>query len=336
MTDKFHALRAKLLADMAAGIFPPGSRIPSRAQLVRRYQYSRSTVDRVLASLIADRRLIGKRGSGTVVCPPPTGAVERLFISSYASGNWDDTVRERFFNGAECPVPLHGFREQDALLYLEKLTAPGTAVIWDCANMDSLGVMRLLSQALTPQLLINRRYHDYDSVATDQGAAMRDALSWLMIEAGRDLALVSFPASPERAYLYERLVVFYEAAIGLGGHLTPDVLFVREFADLSRELAEVAKTLFGGSRPARAVVVLHYDLVLPLVSCGLIYGKIPGRDYWLLSFDYVPDLNGRTGICMVRQRFDLMYHEALHWLEKQRDGDQAPFAKLIRPELITL
>ena len=334
MQGKVEVLRCKIMAEIKNGTLPVNAKIPSRNQLVRKYGFSRSTVDRTISMLTAEGRLGGKRGSGTFVMPPSDSGIRKLFISGYDEHNIGYCMKERFFRTAECPVPMESIYEEDIPLHFSELTAPGSAVIWYCPSMYSLHGMRVLEQAGIPQLLINRNYLNYDSISTDQTATMHDALTWLLIEGGRDLAMISYQPTPDRPYLYDRTIAFFECAAQLGGRFGTNAIHCREFLDPAREIAETGRILFAGSINARAIAVLHFDLALPLVTCGLTYGKMPGRDYLLMCFDYVPSLLNYPGVCLVRQQLDFMSHEAVRWLAERRRNNTEPFREQIKGELI--
>ena len=334
MSGKVEALRNRILAEIGNGTLPENSRIPSRNQLVRKYGFSRSTVDRTISMLTAEGRLSGKRGSGTFVLPPPDGAIRKLFISDYDEQNTGARMKNRFFRTMECPVPMESIYEDDVPLHFAELTRPGAAMIWYCPAMYSLYGMRVLEQAGIPQLLINRDYLNYDSIATDQNATMHDALTWLLIEGGRDLAVISYQPTPDRPYLYERTIAFFECAARLGGRFGSNAIHFRDFLDPAQEIAETGRILFAGNLNVRSIAVLHFDLALPLVTCGLAYEKIPGRDYLLMCFDYVPALLNYPGVCLVRQQFDFMAHEAIRWFTERRKNRKEPFRERIRGELV--
>jgi DNA-binding LacI/PurR family transcriptional regulator len=70
---KHRSISRELLAEIAAGRFAPSGRLPSEAQLVRRFAVSRPTVGRALREL-QDQGLIERRvGSGTFVRPATPG-----------------------------------------------------------------------------------------------------------------------------------------------------------------------------------------------------------------------------------------------------------------------
>ena len=61
---------------------------------------------------------------------------------------------------------------------------------------------------------------------------------------------------------------------------------------------------------------------------------MPGRDYLLMCFDYVPSLLNYPGVCLVRQQLDFMSHEAVRWLAERRRNNTEPFREQIKGELI--
>lgn len=200
--------------------------------------------------------------------------------------------------------------------------------------MYSLHGMRVLEQAGIPQLLINRNYLNYDSISTDQTATMHDALTWLLIEGGRDLAMISYQPTPDRPYLYDRTIAFFECAAQLGGRFGTNAIHCREFLDPAREIAETGRILFAGSINARAIAVLHFDLALPLVTCGLTYGKMPGRDYLLMCFDYVPSLLNYPGVASsASSSTSCRTKPCAGWRNADRNNTE-PFREQIKGELI--
>src|SRR5437867_2356701 len=74
-TEPKHLLISQeLMAEIAAGGYRPSGRLPSEAQLVKRFNVSRPTVARALRDL-QDRGLIDRRvGSGTYVRQGPAAA----------------------------------------------------------------------------------------------------------------------------------------------------------------------------------------------------------------------------------------------------------------------
>lgn len=60
-----------LAADLARGAYRPGDRLPSEAELARRFGVNRHTLRRALARLTAEGRLFPRRGAGVFVADLP-------------------------------------------------------------------------------------------------------------------------------------------------------------------------------------------------------------------------------------------------------------------------
>ena len=66
----YRQLMQRLRADIASGVYPVHSRIPSEAELGESYQVSRVTVRKALAELTREGLLRRMQGKGTYVCAP--------------------------------------------------------------------------------------------------------------------------------------------------------------------------------------------------------------------------------------------------------------------------
>ncbi len=66
----YRQLMQRIRADIASGVYPVHSRIPSEAELGQSYQVSRVTVRKALAELTQEGLLRRMQGKGTYVCAP--------------------------------------------------------------------------------------------------------------------------------------------------------------------------------------------------------------------------------------------------------------------------
>ena len=66
----YRQLMQRIRADIASGVYPVHSRIPSEAELGQTYQVSRVTVRKALAELTEEGLLRRMQGKGTYVCAP--------------------------------------------------------------------------------------------------------------------------------------------------------------------------------------------------------------------------------------------------------------------------
>lgn len=67
----YHQLAELIAADIRAGVYAEGDRIPSEHQLVAQYGIGRPTVRQALETLVRRGVLSRRRGSGTFVAPQP-------------------------------------------------------------------------------------------------------------------------------------------------------------------------------------------------------------------------------------------------------------------------
>lgn len=71
-TPLWQSIAAELRAEIGAGCFPPGHRLPTEAALAERFGVNRHTVRRALAALVDDALVHTRRGSGAFVTARPT------------------------------------------------------------------------------------------------------------------------------------------------------------------------------------------------------------------------------------------------------------------------
>lgn len=336
MLSKVEIIKNKLLTDIKRGVFRIGEKITSRNKLCRKYNYSRTTVDRAIKELTTAGYLASRQGSSTyVISDKAIDSPQQLFvISGFEGQNTNHAIRELFSPEIDLNIPLSGMNEQEVAPNINRLCQPGSAIIWNSPSMKSIHLMDYIDKAGIPQILINRKYNDYDYVATDAKSSIKEGLSWLMIEAGRDIAFLSPKATTDKPYLHERIIAFYESCFELGAHLSPDSIFSRNFIDVPSEIAEVGRKLFANRKPPKGIFVMHQNLILPLVTVAQTYGFIPGRDYKLLTFDYISGLENYTGIGMLKQQMKQFFHEAADWLFKNPSIQKQPFRKNIKTELV--
>lgn len=336
MLSKVEIIKNKLITDIKRGVFRVGEKITSRNKLCRKYNYSRTTIDRAIQELTFAGYLASRQGSSTyVISNKPITKPQHLFVISGFEGQTSEmAIRELFFPEINLDIPLSGMPKNEVASNLNRLCQPGSAIIWNSPSLESIHLMDYIDKAGIPQILVNRKYNTYDYVATDAKSSIKEGLSWLMIEAGRDIGFVSYKDTTAKPYLHERIIAFYESCVELGAHLKPDSIFSHDFTDVPSEIAEIGRSLFADKKPPKGIFVMHQDLIVPLVTVAQTYGLIPGRDYKLLAFDYVSGLENYTGIGMLKQQMGQLYHEAARWLLKNPTQLQQQFKKNIKTELI--
>ena len=69
-TALWQAIKEALAGEISAGHYAPGSKMPSEAELSRRFGVNRHTVRQALAALASDGLVRARRGAGVFVTPP--------------------------------------------------------------------------------------------------------------------------------------------------------------------------------------------------------------------------------------------------------------------------
>lgn len=335
MFSKVNILRDIILRDIHSGKLRPGDVIPSRNRLKQKYGFSLTTVNKAVSSLTDAGYLGAVKGSVTkVLSSQPQFQPKRIYaISGFNDSNLE-MFKEELYSYSNISCPFIGLREEDAVLKLDSICQPGTIVIWVCPNLKAILLMEHLEHCGIPQIIINRDFNGFNFVCTDAKSSIRDGLSWLMIEAGREISFIAPTPHIETSYIYQRINSFYEAVLELGAKLVPTMTFMHDPKDLSAAANDIGRKLFLSNNPLRGVFVLHAKLAVLLVTFGLAHNILPGRDYKMLVFDYAEELRSTPGICMMRQQLDLMYKEVHAWIESSMHSQAHPIRKYIKTELI--
>ena len=317
MLSKTLQIEEYLRNEITQKTFAVGKKIPSRSQLCRRFNCSRTVVERAVDILIRDGLLIGRKGSGTYVLSDRMidRQIRKLKLISYFGAKFDYISNLSSVDFDDQQILFEWIPEKRSMTELDSFCQPGTAVIADRPKIFQLPMLEKLQQRNIPVLLLNRDYEGFDYIMTDPKSSIREGVSWLLIEAGRDIAFVSRRPTVSRPYIAERVLSFYESAIEFGARLRPDWCLSKKFEDFTGDVAEIGRSLFGSPQIPKGIFILNQEIVLPVVNCGQGYGLTPGKDYKLLTFDYVPALAGYPGIAMMKQPELLYEKEIRRWLK---------------------
>ena len=338
MIRKTDFIRDKLLADLLEHGLKPGDPIPSRHQLCRKFNCSRTTVERAIGELTASGYLCSRQGAGTFVNQPhPVKGIHTLYVAAENLQKEPDTntlLREMLFPDIKPGFEIVGVSVTDLSAHFSKICLPGSAVLWFMPSMSCIQLMDYLESANVPQFLINRKYKNFNYAVTDARNSIKEGLSWLMIEGGRDITLIAQEADTMHPYQYDRILAFFQAAVELGARLSPDSIHIRNFKDVPEEIAEIANQIFHTPSPARAVFILDSKLTVPFVTAARSIHFALGRDYSLLNFDCEESLAGHPGAAMLSQQWKQLYYEALRWVSDGYAEKRKPFYSNIKTRLI--
>lgn len=316
MFTKTSIIENYITREIKNGNFPSGSKIPSRSALCRRFNCSRTVVEHAIDILKNSGYLAGSKGSGTYVKNTHLQDNKIRYLKIITDFNIDDKVNSLLpiLNFDDLNISVEWIPENRAVIELDNLCTPGNAVISLRPKVEQIILLEKLKKRNIPVLLLNRDYKGFDYIITDSKNSIREGLSWLLIEAGREIAFVSHRPMISRPYIAERILSFYESAVELGAHLIPEWCISKNINNFTEDIAEIGQKLFGSPNIPKGIFILDADLALPVVNCGQGYGFSPGTDYKLLTFDDISELANRTGIAMMKQP-DLLYaKEIRRWL----------------------
>ena len=336
MLRKTTSIEDYILKKIAAGELNVGDKLPSQNMLTRHFDCSRDTVVRALAKLQEGGYIVQRRGSGTFVnSAEQSGKVKEIIIIGESIVNIK--TNPFFLNMVSLEtgdIPTLFKTTQNILECSESIFHPGQAIIWVCPSPHLLVLMEHLRRRGFPQLLINRDYGKFDTIFTSPEESMREGISWLLIEGGRDMAFVSEKADISLPYIQERMLAFYETCFSLRAHLLPDFIFKSDFKNFFAEIENIGRTLFDRPKVPGSIFVMTHYLVTPLLMCATRYGKKLGKDFCLLSFDEVPELEGKRGSAILKQPMLLFRHETEKWIRQLSLEPQTPFRRQLKCDLI--
>ena len=322
-----------LIREILNGKFPPGSKLPSRNQLCLRFHCSRSIVEHAIKHLRRSGYADARQGSGTYVSNQYLVREEIRSLKIILDHN--PTPQNSPFlpslDLGDLNISVEWIPADRSMQELNGLHGGRTAVISLRPQVQQIPFLETLRKRNVPILLLNRDYEGFDHIITDPRSSIREGISWLLIESGREIAFVSLRPAISRPFLAERILSFYESAVEFGAKLNPEWCLSRNFEHFTEDIAEIGHALFGSQRRPKGIFILTSELVLPVVTCGQGYGFSPGKDYKLLTFDNISPLAGRPGIAMMEQPDLLFEQEIRRWLNSVKN--KQPFRSALKTNL---
>ena len=339
MFSKVEAIKEKILNEINSGKFKPGTLIPSRHQLMKKYSCARGSIDTAISDLTKTGILFSHQGKGTFVAEKTKGpALTQVFII----GDYNQNLRDDAWRSTPLAadiqqlLPCMHIHRNDVNINLHKIASPANAVIWTRPSYSELRVMDYLASAGVPQLLIGRNFGDYDHVRTDADAGIATGLEWLTRSARSDVIYISEINNPDRPFIAERHLAFYSKSIEMKIPLKAENIFIRDFinSNMGLTVSRIAEDLLARPHFPEAIYISFIGAATPFVTFLEARGKFTGRDYNLLMFDQDMWLMKHDGIGMIRQDWGKMDEVAAEWIAQQVKGKKEKFQKKIKPEFI--
>ena len=153
-------------------------------------------------------------------------------------------------------------------------------------------------------------------ICTYSSSSIRQGLSWLLKEAGPDIAFITRPPALDKPYIHEHMLAFYEACFELGARLMPDLIFKSQYRDFMTDMPLIVSNIFERAKHPKGIFIPCCDFIVPFVLCATTkYRKELGKDYFLLSIDTIPELQGKQGMTFLKRPYHLFQREIENWLK---------------------
>lgn len=335
MLNKKTVVLNTLLREIHSGELSVGGYIPSRRQLMRRFQCSRTVVERAVAELTAMGFLAGYQGKGTVICASgkPGKAVIRKInvVAAYDAKSFRQSLACLLVNSSEFCVPVEFIPIENAEAEVNTLCQSDTLNVYINPGYNLLPLMNYLKDRNIPQLLVNREFDGFDRIYTEPAASFRQGLHFLQSCSDAPLAVISGEPGIKYPYQSLRMLNFYRVCCEAGITVAPENNFILPFADPEKNIAAVEKIL--RNRGVK-IVVLNSEFSLPLVKFASARGLESGKDYHVLAFEYILALANIPGIAMIRQQYDVFYEELKRYMDIITYKRNRSFVSEVPAELI--
>ncbi|MFA7232300.1 MAG: GntR family transcriptional regulator [Victivallaceae bacterium] len=185
---KYEKVKNNILTDIRNGIYPPGSRIPTREELICKYSVTRTTVNQALKVLVDGGVLITSKRGGTVV----TGRkmpFKVAFVSSMGEFAPSNAARgDSDSSGLLKPLLLNPASEFK-LEFLDAKRVSGDlsfigkydVVVW---SMPADAVLAKLPLYRDRVIVLNRYRNDLNFISTNHRQAVREMTEYNIAQAG--------------------------------------------------------------------------------------------------------------------------------------------------------
>lgn len=175
---KYEKVKNQLLSDIRNGVYETGQRIPTREQLIEKYQVTRTTINHALKELVEGGVLVTSKRGGTVV----TGRAPVLrlaYVTSHADSSKLPLLGKEETDKGPMLHPLLAKSSVLNLTFIDTDTFSadiGIAERFDlvAVSMPSDDLMSRMRQYREKFVIINRIYDNINFISTDHRAAVRE------------------------------------------------------------------------------------------------------------------------------------------------------------------
>ena len=214
---KYEKVKALILADIRAGVYRAGERIPTREQLIEKYSVTRTTIGQALKILVSAGVLATSKRGGTVV----TGQRMPLnvaLVSTLKEAGVTDILRVSESDNLGIFRPLLAVASEFNLDFIDIRKLSADDFSW-CAKYDCMvwvmpsdEFLNKLSAYKDKAIVINRYHKELNFIATNHRQAVREMTEYNLQKAGKDSQVFFLESSSHEDFIYrERKEGFVDA-----------------------------------------------------------------------------------------------------------------------------
>ncbi|MBK1879877.1 GntR family transcriptional regulator [Pelagicoccus mobilis] len=328
LTDRVKKWIAK---DISLGVYPPGSKMPTRMELMQKYNIARASADKVVSQLVAEGLLVSARGSGTYVVDPKNDTPYLYIILNTES---ECSEANRFHSQLSLMLTKVSGNLEHSMLgsgdlenhFSSILKNVRSHVIWSRPSIKSYGDIATLHRAGVRQVLVNRPIATYNYASTDTRKALADVFEIISSRRqGASFGLVAPPIDLEESFLAERELYFHEMIHEHSGRLN----FMGRVSDKSpSEILRVTREALDRVHELDYLFVPDFAMVPFVVALAAERGIVLGKGLNLITIDWDEE---REGVICIKQDWDTMLHCSVEWA---RSRSMEPFQKLVPAEVL--
>ena len=335
MLNKKMTVAAALEQDIADGRLLPGDMIPSRAQLMRRFHCSRSVVERAISDMTERGLLAGRQGKGTFVlssCAAQKYPIRRVYaVSSYYAKGFKQSFTCLLLDSRDLGLPVEFIPLDRADAECETLCQEDALIVFINPDYEQLPLMHYLKSRHIQLLVINREFDGFNRIVTDIFSGFLDGLEYLESLPGETVSVIGREMQLKYPYQIFRQMYFFRACAEKKMQVNRENVLFLPFKNVAKEIT-AAEQIFK-HLPAR-IAILNSDLIEPLINFATARGLVPGRDFFVLGFEYLAPVADIPGIAMLRQKYDDFYDKLKEFIAAGGNNCDEPFVLTIPPELI--
>lgn len=305
--------------DIRDGVYPPGSKLPTRMTMMNKYNIARASIDKVIRQLVEEGLLSSTQGSGTYVLDT-RNSEPHLYIVLNTEKECDEvnTFHSKLSlmltnvsqNMKHTIVGSKDFEKS----FSEVLQNDRSRVIWSRPSIKSYGYIASLYKAAIPQILINRPIPAYNFVTTDTNKAIRSVFEHIKAENDKArMGLLVPELDLEESFLAEREVYFHQMVYEYGFSLA----YMGRSGDKStKEMLPHIRAALDKISEMDYLFVPDFYMVPFVMTLADERGIVIGRDLKLITIDWNEDERA-SGIICIRQEWDAMFQKALSWAQAE-------------------